>query len=161
MAITLLAILKAEPSSKGGSREMRRRKATTMQVNIRLDVTVVDQLEARARANRVSFSEEARQRLIDSLDPKPEPSLDEFRSAWLRRLRDTIEHDARKEGGNNIEAYWRTLQRLDAKFALFYGDVETELDSHAGLRNPRVRALLRGAPTLLLLPDETKARGQS
>ena len=71
-------------------------------------------------------------------------------------MRDTIEHEARKyvEAAKNIEADWRNLQALDATFAHFYGDVETKLDSY--VRNPKIRELLRGAPTL---PNETKAKG--
>jgi hypothetical protein len=128
---------------------MRRRKPTqTAQVNVRLDIGLLHLLETRARENRTTFSEQIRTMLVDGLDPKPEPSLADFRADWLRRLRDTIEHGARKdiEAAKNIESAWRVLQRLDANFAKFYTEVENELSSY--LPDPRVRELLRGAPTL-------------
>jgi hypothetical protein len=40
-------------------------------------------------------------------------------------------------------------------FSGFYGDVEAELDWYVKI--PKVRELLRGAPTL---PDETKAKAK-
>jgi hypothetical protein len=153
MAITLPAILgpDIEPRRKS---KMRRRKATTVQINVRLDTMVVDQLEARAKANRVSFSEEARQRLIDSLNPKLEPSLADLRASWLhwlRRLRDALETVARQKGGN-IEETWPVLSSLDAEFSQLYGSTETKLSKYVGAAE--IRELLRGPA----LPDETKSK---
>lgn len=129
---------------------MRRRKPTiTMQINVRLDTELVRQLETRAKASRATLSEQIRTRLIDSLDPKPEPSLADFRASWLHRLRNAVEHAAKE----NIESAWPVLQLLDAKFSHFCGDAETELQRY--VRDPKVRELLRGAPTL---PNETKAK---
>jgi hypothetical protein len=134
---------------------MRRHKAATMQINVRLDTTVVDQLEAHAKAHRVSFAEEVRQRLFSSLVAKRELSLSEFRSDWLRRVRDTIEGEARKttEAAKKIEDDWRFLQSFDAKWTVFCGDVDRELDPYVKI--PKIRELLTGAPTL---PDETKSK---
>ena len=131
---------------------MRRRKPATIQINVRLDGAIVHELEMRAKANRISFSEEARQRIVNSLNPKPEPSLADFRASWLQRLRDAIEAWARKEGGN-IEEAWGVLQAIDAEFATFSGGVETKLSRYVS--NPLVRQLLRGAPTL---PGETASK---
>jgi len=141
---------------------MRRRKATTMQVNVRLDTAVVDRLEECARAHRVSFSEEARQRLISSLNPQPdELSLADYRAIWLRRLRDTIEAILREaiEAGaspETIEKALGVLQLEEAEFSKFYGGVETRLSPY--VRYPAVRRLLRGSP-MPILPDETAPKG--
>jgi len=80
--------------------------------------------------------------------------LADFRAEWLRRLRNVIEASARKgpEAAKAIEITWGILQRVDAKFAVFCGDIATELASHRG--TPQVHELLWGAPAL---PDETKA----
>ena len=128
---------------------MRRRKATTMQINVRLDVGIVHELEARAKANRVSFSEEARQRLINSLNP---PSLAGALEDFKRRARDIVEHNAPKE---KIEDAWRSLQALDAACAVFYTAAENELSAY--VRDPSVRQMLRGSPAPVL-PDETKSK---
>jgi|SRR6516165_11245945 len=129
---------------------MRRRKATTMQVNARLETELVDRLGARAKENRVSLSEEIKTRLINSF--KPEPSLADFRGDWMSRLRNTLEHIARQEG-IDIEAVWRVVQVLEVKWGGLYTDVENELSPH--VRYPQIRELLRGAPTL---PHETKTK---
>jgi hypothetical protein len=144
---------------------MRRRKPTsTTQINVRLDTELVHQLETRAKADGTTFSGLIRTLLIDGLDftepsladVKPEPSLAEFRAYWLRRVRDTIEGEARKtpEAANKIEDDWRFLQRFDAKFTVFYSDVETELDPYVKI--PKIRELLTGAPAL---PSDTKVKG--
>ena len=129
---------------------MRRRKATTMQVNARLETELVDRLGARAKENRVSLSEEIKTRLINSF--KPEPSLADFRASWLRRLRDAVETLARKEGGN-IEEVGGVLNSVDAEFSQFYGGVETKMSPY--VRAPTVREVLRGAPAL---PNETASK---
>jgi hypothetical protein len=144
------AIKEPDPLSQGGNQGMRRRQATTAQITLRLNTALIQQLETRAKENRTTLSEEIRELIEDGLDPKPEPSLADFRGDWLRRLRDAIEHDARKEGGN-IEEAWDCLRAVDAGFSTFYGDVETKLSRH--VPNPQVRELLRGAPSL---PNETK-----
>jgi hypothetical protein len=155
MAIAFPAIFEVEyrAREKVG---MRRRKATTLQVNVRLDTMVVDELEARARANRVSFSEEARQRLIDSLNPKPELGLAGALDDFKRQMRDAIESGAR-QNEEDIEEAWRVLRRLDALSAKFYGDIENELSPY--VRHAQVRTLLRGAP--VALPDEAKAKSKA
>jgi hypothetical protein len=141
---------------------MRRRPTQTTQIAVRVDTELVRQLETRAKERRISLSEEIRARIVDSFKPepsladvKPEPSLAEFRTYWLRRVRDIIENNARKttEKAKKIEDAWRALQQLDAKFTLFYTEAEKELDSY--LSDPGVQELLRGAPTL---PDETKSK---
>jgi hypothetical protein len=129
---------------------MRRRKLTpTVQVNTRLSAELVNRLEKTAREERATLSEKIRELLEGGLAPKPELSLDEFRVGWLRRVRDTIEHEARKdpEAVKNIEADWRNLQALDVAFAHFYGDMEIKLQSY--VKYPKIRELLRGAPTAL------------
>jgi hypothetical protein len=139
---------------------MRRRKLTqTTQINVRLPTALVAQLEALAKENHTTFTEQIRTRLVDSLVPKRDPALANEHRDWLRLVRDTIEGWARgdNEEAKKIEDHWRFLQRLDAKFTVFYGQVETELDPYVKI--PKIRELLTGAPTLL--PDETKARGQS
>src|SRR5262249_37406755 len=131
---------------------MRRRKPTsTTQINVRFDNWLVHRLEMRANENRTTFSGEMRALLIAGL------SLAEFRAYWLRQVRDTIEGEARKttEATKKIEDDWRCLQRLDAKFTGFCSDAERELDPYVGI--PKIRELLRGAPTL---PDETKAKAK-
>jgi hypothetical protein len=130
----------------------RRRRATTVQVNIRLDVTVVDELEAHARLNRNSFSEEARRRLIDSLNP---PSLADSLANFKNLVRDVVEQHIRQEDPENIEKGWQRLRALDAACAQFYTAVENELSAYA--HSSAVRQLMRGAPQAL--PGETKARG--
>ena len=127
---------------------MRRRKLTeTTQINIRLDNWLVHQLETRAKENLTTFSGEIRALLISG------QSLAEFRAYWLRQVRDTIEGEARKttEAAKKIEDDWRFLQSFDAKWTVFCGDVERELDPYVKI--PKIRELLTGAPTL---PDETK-----
>jgi hypothetical protein len=131
---------------------MRRRKSATIQINVRLDESLVRDLETLAKANRTSISGEIRQRLIDSLDIKPEPSLADFRASWLRRLRDAVETLARKEGGN-IEEVGGVLNSVDAEFSQFYGGVETKMSPY--VRAPTVREVLRGAPAL---PNETASK---
>ena len=128
---------------------MRRRKPATIQINVRLDGAVVDRLAARAKANRVTFSEESRQRLIDSLDP---PGLSSVLANLVRNARDLLERGARR-GDIEIESAWRSLQALEAKCAKFYADAETELLPYVS--DPKIRELLRGAPAL---PDETKSK---
>ena len=135
---------------------MRRRKPTqTTQVNVRLDTELVRQLEMRAKERRTTLSEEIRERIIGSLDPKPEPSLWGFLDAFGHRVRDIIEHIARKniETAKDIETGWGHLQAIDAKSRIFYTDIEQELFSY--VQNPKVRELLRGAVTL---PDEIKSK---
>jgi hypothetical protein len=134
---------------------MRRRKSATIQINVRLDESLVRDLETLAKANRTTISGEIRQRLIDSLDIKPEPSLADFRGSWLRRLRDAVETLARKEGGN-IEEVGGVLNSVDAEFSQFYGRVETKMSPY--VREPEVREVLRGASTL---PNETKAKSKA
>jgi hypothetical protein len=139
---------------------MRRRKLTeTTQINTRLSTELVRELETRAKENRTTFSEQIRTRLVDSLVPKRDPSLHEFREIWLRQMRATIDDEVRKipEEALKIEAHWRFEQRLEAMFTGFCGEMEKELDWY--VRFPKIRELLRGAPTAL--PSETKARGQS
>ena len=131
---------------------MRRRKPATIQINVRLDAELVRDLEMRAKANRTNLSAEIRTRVIDSLKAE---SLADFRAAWLRRLRDAIETIARQEGGN-IEEVWGVLSGVDAGFSMFYGDTETKLSKY--VRYTNVRALLRGTPAVLALPDETQAK---
>ena len=135
---------------------MRRRRPTqTIQVNVRLDSELVRQLETHAKESRTTLSEEIRARIIDSLDPKPEPSLWGFLDAFGHRVRDIIEHGARKdiEAAKDIETAWGHLQAIDAKSRIFYTDIERELFSY--VQNPKIRELLRGAVTL---PDEIKSR---
>ena len=122
---------------------MRRRKSATIQINVRLDESLVRDLETLAKANRTNLSGEIRQRLIDSLDIKPEPSLADFRASWLRRLRDAVETLARKEG-LKLEEVGSVLNSVDAGFSHFYGDVETKMSPY--VRGPEVREVLRGAP---------------
>jgi hypothetical protein len=129
---------------------MRRRKPTvTMQINVRLDTELVRQLETRAKANRVTVSEEIRTKLI-----KPESSLSDFRAEWLRKVRDALEHDADPK---DIEAVWQCLRDLEVKFAGFYTAAENDLSPY--VRSARVRELLRGVP--VALPDESKAKSKA
>ena len=116
---------------------MRRRKATTMQVNARLETELVDRLAMRAKENRASLSEEIKTRLINSFEP--EPGAADFRGSWVSQLRDTLEADVPKE---KIEEVWDCLREIDAEFAKFYGFLENKLSTY--VRYPRVRELLRG-----------------
>jgi hypothetical protein len=138
----------------------RRQPRVTTPVNFRLDTELVDRLTTHAKANRVTFSAEAKARLLSSFDTKPELSLYEFRSSWLGLLRDAIEAGVPKQ---EIEAGWRVLLFIEAEWAKFCGAIEGKLSASEGklppcVRIPRVRELLRGAPSL---PDETKARSKA
>jgi hypothetical protein len=125
---------------------MRRRKpTTTVQVNFRLDEQLVRQLEAAAKERRVTFSEECRTRLS-----KTDPSLADFRADWVRRVRDTLEHGVDKK---DIEKAWRCVRDLETESARFYAAAEELLTSYVS--DPRIRELLRGAPTL---PNETTSK---
>jgi hypothetical protein len=135
---------------------MRRRKLTeTTQINTRLSTELVRQLETLAKEDRTTFSEQIRARLVDSLVPKRDQSLHEFRASWLRQVRDTIEGEVRKdpEQAKKSEDHWRFLSHLDAMFTIFCGEIEKELDWY--VRIPKIRELLRGAPTL---SDETASK---
>jgi hypothetical protein len=127
----------------------RRRPIQTLQANIRLDAQLIAQLEKRAKANRTNFSEEIRARLIDSLNPRPEPGLADFGATWVSRLRDALEAGAPED----IEAIWRAVRVIETVFAGLYGTAETEL--LPWISNPKIRELLRG---VLALPDETKSQ---
>ena len=127
----------------------RRQPRVTVPVNFRLDTELVDRLATHAKANRVTFSAEAKARLLNSFDTKPEQSLHDFRASWLSQLRDAIEAGVPKQ---EIEAGWRVLLVIEAEWAKFCGILEGKLPPC--IRIPRVRELLRGAPTL---PNETKA----
>jgi hypothetical protein len=132
---------------------MRRRKsAAGIQTNVRLDAEMLRELEACAKASGVTFSAEVRARLVDSLDPKPEPGLAADLERFKRETRDDVETVVREEGGN-IEDAWRVLRKVDSLVAQFYAAVETELSPY--VRHSAVRQLLRGAPAL---PDETKSK---
>ena len=122
---------------------MRRRKPTqTTQVNVRLDTELVRQLEMRAKERRTTLSEEIRERIIGSLDPKPEPSLWGFLDAFGHRVRDIIEHGARKdiEAAKDIETAWGHLHqyRRAAHYDSFTPD-SFRPNSHRqrGPRSPR------------------------
>ena len=122
---------------------MRHRKPTqTTQVNVRLDTALVLQLEKRAKENRTTFSEIIRTLLTDGLAIKPEPSLNSFRVYFTSRLRDLVEAGAPKQ---DIEQAWATLRAVEALFAKFYGDIETQLSPY--VRIAQVRELLRGSPS--------------
>jgi hypothetical protein len=130
---------------------MRRRKPSKLnaivQVNLRIDEQLRRQLEADAKEHHVTFIQEVRLRLT-----KGNQSLASYVADFTRRVRDTVEHSARKE---DIETTWGNLRALDAKFAHLYTDVEQVLTPY--LRDPKVRELIRGAP---ILPDETKPTQQ-
>lgn len=138
---------------------MRRRKPTqTVPINVRLDTELVRRLERRAKESRATLSEKIRELLEDGLED--ELSLTDFRADWLRRLRDTLEHAALEraargdvEAAKNIETVWKCLQLLEAEFAQFCTKAEDKLFPY--LQDPRVRELLRGAPTPL---DEIKTQ---
>jgi hypothetical protein len=134
----------------------RRQPRVTAPVNFRLDRELIDRLTAHAKTNRTTFSAEAKARLLSSFDTKPEFSLYDFRSSWLSQLRDAIEAGVPKQ---EIEAGWRVLLAIEAEFAKFCHAIEGKLSASEGklppcVRIPRVRELLRGAPSL---PNETKA----
>jgi hypothetical protein len=136
----------------------RRQPRVTVPVNFRLDTELVDQLTTHAKANRVTFSAEAKARLLSSFDTKPEQSLHDFRASWLSQLRDAIEAGVPKQ---EIEAGWRVLLAIEAEWAKFCGTIEGKLSTSEGklppyIRIPRVRELLRGASPSL--PDETKSK---
>jgi hypothetical protein len=135
---------------------MRRRQATTAQITLRLKTALIQQLETRAKESRTTLSEEIRRLIEDGLDPKPEPSLADFRADWMRRLRDALEHYVREEGKENIEDVWKIISAIETGFAGFYNDTESKLTRL--VRFLAVRQLLRGIPALL--PDETKAKQQ-
>jgi hypothetical protein len=132
---------------------MRRHKpiASTVQLNLRVTPQVFGELEARSKAQGITVSELVR-RAIDSLNPKPKPSLAEFRADWLDWLRDAIEAGAREEGVDIVKGS-DCYRKVETVLSRAYGDVETALTSQ--VHNFRVRQLLRGVP---VLPDETKSK---
>jgi hypothetical protein len=127
------------------------RHRPTQQINVRLESAMVARLEARAKANRTSLSEEIRPMLAAGLDPEPPQSLSEFRG-WFDRLRNALETIARK-GGGNIEELWTIVRDLEVEFSQLYTSAETKLSKYVG--EPEIRELLRGAPDV---PDEIKAK---
>jgi len=129
---------------------MRRRKVTTNQINARIDSTLMNQLEMHARANRVSFSEEIRARLVRSLAAEAKPGLAGDLESFKRETRDGAENFVREKGGN-IEDLWPILRRVDSLVAEFYGAIETELSPLVS--SSAIRELLRGTPA-----DETKSK---
>jgi len=119
-----------------------------MQVNVRLELQLVRQLEARARANCVSFSAEMRQRLINSLNTDGNQSLADFLADFRRRLRDIIERDPRK--GDDIERIWRRLNAQDAKVArlgMYMGGEEENREIIADCSVASIPELNEGAET--------------
>jgi hypothetical protein len=130
---------------------MRRPKsAATIQVNLRFDADLMRRLETAAKGRATTFSQEIRERLINSFI---EVSLADSLTNFKRRARDIVEHSARKE---DIETAWQCLQELDAACAGFYTAVENQFSPY--VRDPRVRELLRGAPAL---PAETASEPKS
>lgn len=145
-------LFRLEPSGKGRkSPVMRPRKPSkpnaVVQVNLRIDEQLRLEIEAAAREHHVTFIQEVRLRLT-----KANQSLASYVADFVRRVRDTVEHSARKE---DIETTWGNLRALDAKFAHLYTDVEQVLGPY--LQDPKVRELIRGAPAL---PNETKPTQQ-
>jgi hypothetical protein len=77
---------------------MRRRpRDTWVQVNLRIRETQRAELAAAAKENEVSFNQEVRTRLADSLEQKPRQSLESLAADLERRARD-------------IELAWRRLE---------------------------------------------------
>jgi hypothetical protein len=126
---------------------MRRRKSAvaTVQTNVRLERTLIDEIEAGARAHGSSLSTELRRRLIAA-----EPSLADFLTAMRARRRNAIESCAREKNKDIVEA-WKLLQKLDALDAKYYADTESVLIQDGYVTDAAVRTLLRGASAM---PDE-------
>ena len=83
---------------------MRRRKPDTwVQVNLRIRETQRAELAAAAKENEVSFNQEVRKRLADSLEQKPRQSLESLASDLERKSRD-------------IELAWRRFEAVTNKF---------------------------------------------
>jgi HicB family len=79
---------------------MRRRKPDTwVQVNLRIKETLRAELAAAAKEHEVSFNQEVRARLADSLEQKARQSLESLAS--------NLEHKAR-----DIELAWRRFDDL-------------------------------------------------
>ena len=77
---------------------MRRRPPDTwVQVNLRIRETQRAELAAAAKENEVSFNQEVRKRLADSLEQKPRQSLESLAANLERKARD-------------IELGWRRLE---------------------------------------------------
>jgi hypothetical protein len=83
---------------------MRRRSPDTwVQVNLRIRETQRAKLAAAAKENEVSFNQEVRTRLADSLEQKPRQSLESLAANLERKSRD-------------IELAWRRFEALTNKF---------------------------------------------
>jgi hypothetical protein len=115
---------------------MRRRKATTMQVNARLETELVDRLAMRAKENRASLSEEIKTRLINSFEPAP--SLADYFAIWETSIRDAVERGASKE---NIEQALRDLADVGAILRGTYTNIENKMLPY--MPDPKVRELVR------------------
>ena len=128
----------------------RRRKPSkpdaVVQVNLRIDEQLRRQLEADAKAHRVTFSQEVRLRLT-----KANQSLTHSLADFERDVRDVVELSARNS--KDIEATWRRLADLRTKIAHFQTGVEEVLLPY--LQDPKIRELVRGAP------QEPEKRGKA
>jgi hypothetical protein len=121
---------------------MRPRKPSKLnaivQVNLRIDEQLRRQLEADARAHRVTFSQEVRLRLTGA-----SPSLTGYLADFERNAGDIIERNA-KDNAKDIEAAWRRRAVLRTKLAHLQTGVEEVL--LPDLRDSKeLRELVRGA----------------
>jgi hypothetical protein len=83
---------------------MRRRQPDTwVQVNLRIRESQRAELAAAAKEHEVSFNQEVRARLADSLEQKARQSLESLASDLERKSRD-------------IELAWRRLEAVTNKF---------------------------------------------
>jgi hypothetical protein len=83
---------------------MRRRKPDTwVQVNLRIREALRAELAAAAKEHEVSFNQEVRARLADSLEQKARQSLESLASDLERKSRD-------------IELAWRRFEAVTNKF---------------------------------------------
>jgi hypothetical protein len=121
---------------------------------MRFDADLVRRLETAAKGHATTLSQEVRERLIASF---AETSLADFHADWLRRLRDAVEACVPKE---KIEEAWGLLRDIEVVFAGTYTASETKLSLLRLLRYPRVRELLRGAPTLPEHKPSQQERGR-
>ena len=76
---------------------MRRKPNETVQVNLRIKEELRRKLERSAKEHEVSFNQEVRKRLADSLEQKPRQSLESLAANLERKARD-------------IELGWRRLE---------------------------------------------------
>jgi hypothetical protein len=121
---------------------MRPRKPNKLnaivQVNLRIDEQLRRQLEADAKAHRVTFSQEVRLRLTGATQ-----SLTSSLADFERNAGDIIERNA-KDNARDIEAAWRRRAELRTKLAHLQTGVEEVL--MPDLRDSKeLRELVRGA----------------